>query len=76
MRLDDRMADIDDVLARIAADPGYRAMLESEPARALAGLDLDDMALRRIEEEVLGDDVVGFGHGVAVRHLFGSTDAD
>lgn len=72
MRLAEPVADVDDVLRRVADEPAFRALLEEDPALALAGLDLDADGLRRIEDAVLGDDVVGFGEGQVVRRLFGT----
>lgn len=72
MRLADHVADVDEVLRRIAGEPSFRALLEVDPARALAGFELDADQLRMIEEAVLGDDVVGFGERQVVRRLFGA----
>lgn len=72
MRLADHVADVDEVLRRIADEPSFRALLEVDPARALAGFELDADQLRIIEAAVLGDDVVGFGEGQVVRRLFGA----
>ena len=72
MRLAEPVDDVDEVLRRITVEPSFRALLEDDPALALAGFDLDADQLRRIEEAVLGDDVVGFGEGQVVRRLFGS----
>ena len=69
-------ADVDAVLRRIAIDAPFRDLLEQDPRRALAGLDLDADQLRRIEEALLGDDVVGFGQVPVVRGLFGPPPGD
>jgi len=71
MRLAGPVADVDDVLRRIADEPSFRALLEADPARALAGIDLDHDQLRIIEEALLGIDVVGFGEGLVERGVFG-----
>lgn len=69
--------DLDRVLDRLRDDRAFRARLAADPAAALAGLALDDDALRRLEEELLGADVVGFGAGPArLGGLFAPGDAD
>ncbi len=55
MRFDAFVADLDDLLSRLDADPSFRNAVERDPAAALAGFDLDDGGLRAIEAALAGD---------------------
>lgn len=48
--LDDDMASLDQVFARLADDPTFADAIRTDPASALRGIDLSDTDLRRLEQ--------------------------
>src|SRR5689334_11806791 len=66
------MTDLDRVLARLDADPGFARDLRTDPQAALAGYDLSDAEFARVEQTVAASSPPATGAGIGA--LFTPTE--